>query len=160
MLAPITSKKHFVQQGIDSIMGGTIKNNSIVVGVQAPATASNQVFEGSVVKAVFVEYWLLAGGQQPGSITLTVMKRIGDSPHMTFAESAQLHTYTNKKNILYTTQGITPDANGNPIPFIRMWIKIPKGKQRFGLGDQLVVNISANVEDCTICGTAIYKEYQ
>ena len=160
MLAPITSKKHFVQQGIDSIMGGTIKNNSLVVGVAAPATASNQVLEGSVVKAVFIEYWLLAGSQQPGSITLTVMKRVGDSPHMSFTDSATLHTYPNKKNILYTTQGLTPDANGNPIPFVRMWVKIPKGKQRMGLGDQIVVNISANVENATICGVAIYKEYQ
>lgn len=79
-------------------------------------------------------------------------------PAMTFTNSATLDSYSNKKNVLYTTQGLTPDANGNPIPFVRQWFKIPKGKQRFGLTDSLVLNISANVEDVTHCGLMIYKE--
>ncbi len=125
----------------------------------ASAVNANQVVEGSVIKAVYVEMWLLAGSQQPGSITVTLEKLIGSSTTMTFLESSQLFTYSNKKNILYCTQGITPDANGNPIPFLRGWFKIPKGKQRFGLNDRLLLNISANVEDCTFCGQFVYKAY-
>ncbi len=77
---------------------------------------------------------------------------------MTFTNSATLDSYTNKKNLLYITQGVSPDANGNPVPVLRQWFKIPKGKQRFGLADALILNLSANVEDMTHCGVFIYKE--
>ena len=140
-------------------MGGTILDTTLVVAVDAPTT-SVQVEQGSIVKAVFVELWILAGSQQPGSFTFTIEKLSGGQPQMTFLQGAQLYDYPNKKNILYTTQGVVGDANTNPTPIFRDWIKIPKGKQRFGLGDKLSWNLQANVEDMTHCGLAIYKEYK
>ncbi len=120
---------------------------------------AREVQVGTTVKAFYFEIWLLAGSQQPGSITVTVEKIPANASLPTFTDMATLNVYPNKKNILYTTQGLTPDANGNPIPFVRQWIPIPKGKQRFGLDDKMVFTISANVEDCTFCGLVIYKGY-
>ncbi len=79
---------------------------------------------------------------------------------MTLAQSQNLGAYPNKKNILYTTQGILADANdgGPTIPLIRGWIKIPKGKQRMGLDDRIVVNITA-VGALRLCGISTFKEY-
>ncbi len=147
-----------VQLGINSVTGGTITTVSLLNVVDVPASA-DQIRIGAVVKAIFIELWILAGSQQPGSFTITVEKVVGDGTPMDFLQSALLHDYPNKKNILYTTQGVSPDANGNPVPILRQWIKIPKGKQRFGQGDALFMNLSANVEDMTFCGVNIYKEY-
>ncbi len=153
----VNTKKHIVQQGINAITAGTIKNLLLARAVAAPS-GSTQVTEGSIITAIFIEMWYLATSSQPGSVTVTLEKRIGSMAAMSFTNSATLDAYTNKKNILYTTQGITPDSNGNPIPLLRQWLKIPKGKQRFGLEDSLILNISANVEGLTECGVAIYKE--
>ncbi len=156
----INSNKHIVQIGIDSAAAATVKNVNLIQGVDAPSAGNFvEVRTGAIVKAVYVEIWLLAGSQQPGSITVILAKYNADQAVPTFAEMATLHTWSNKKNVLYTTQGLTPDANGNPVPFMRGWYKIPKGKQRFGLADKLRLTISANLEDASFCGLVIYKEY-
>jgi len=43
---------------------------------------------------------------------------------------------------------------------MRGWYKIPKTKQRFGLGDRLVLQIASQGTDALdFCGFATYKEY-
>jgi len=154
----ITSKKHYVQTPINTVMEATILNIEYVNAVAEPS-AGRDVLEGSIVKAVYIEMWLLAGANQPGSVTVSVEKVPALADQMTFLQGATLTDYPNKKNILFTSQGVIGDANTNPVPFMRQWFKIPKGKQRFGLGDKLVLNIQANTEDITHCGLAVFKEY-
>ncbi len=99
-----------------------------------------------------------AGGES--QFTLTVEKKRTTETDMTNAQSANLQSYPNKKNILYTTQGIVNSTHTGPaIPIIRQWIKIPKGKQRFGLGDQFMVNLNSGGGSLQTCGIFIYKEY-
>ena len=155
----VNSVKHIRQFPIEDITAGTIKNASIVTVSSQSPTGATQVRVGATVKAVYIELWVLANMNAVGSMTITVEKISSGGPAMTFTDSATLNEYANKKNILYTTQGLTPENDGNPVPFLRMWIKIPKGKQRFGLGDSLAMNVSANLEDHKICGTTIFKEY-
>ncbi len=157
----VTSIKHYVQQGIDVVDQGTVKAVVIcnALGKGVALTGAAEFEEGSSIKAVFIELWILAGAQQPGSFTLTVEKIQGGLGFPTFATMSNLDDYPNKRNILYTTQGVSPDANGNPVPVVRGWYKIPKGKQRFALGDVLVLTLSANVEDHTFCGVMTYKSY-
>ena len=160
MRAPITSTKHYVQTGIDSVMAGTVKSENLVQGRRSvDVTSAFQVVEGSVVKAVYVEVWILAGSQQPGSFTFTIEKIPANQDPPTFLQMATFQDYPNKKNILYTTQGVSPDANGNPVPIYRGWVKIPRGKQRIGLFDRILWTLSANVEAHTFCGMATYKDY-
>ena len=161
MIAPINSRKHILQIPINSVMQGTLLVTNAINSVKAGSVTADprDVEEGAIVKAIFIELWLLAGSQQPGSVTLTFEKIVAGQIGMTFIESATLDSYKNKKNVLYTTQGLTPDANGNPVPFYRAWVKIPKGKQRFGLQDGFNINLSANVEDCSFCGLVIFKSY-
>ncbi len=154
----ITSVKHYVQIPIAAVAMGAINNQKVITSVAQPTLAVN-VLQGSVVKAVYVEIWLLAGAMDEGSFTLAIEKKPSQAPDMTAAEGADLFNYTNKKNILYTTQGIIGDQNTNPVPVIRTWIKIPKGKQRFGFGDEFVVNILANLESLSFCGLVVFKEY-
>jgi len=156
----IHSQKHYVQQSRSQVATISVVGIDIIKSVEGTvANAVDEVIEGAVVKAVYVEMWIL-DSSNAGSFVITLEKRPSGLGGIAFAGMNALGTYNNKKNILYTTQGLSPnDAVGNPIPIIRQWFKIPKGKQRFGLKDELVLNIANNgLNDLEFCGFFTYKE--
>ncbi len=162
MVRPMVhSIKHYVQFPINSIATGVKEQNNIAFAVErTTANNSKEVAEGSTIKAVYIEMWLQNQGNL-GEFIATITKDPEDGAGPTFTEMGNLFAYNNKKNILYTTQGLTPnDAISGPINIYRSWIKIPKSKQRFGLGDALNLSI-ANVSSNSLnrCGFATYKEY-
>ncbi len=159
MKAPIHSVKHYFQIARDTVATVSSKTELLVEGREATAAnLSFEVREGSLVKAVFVELWIL-NSSNDGSFGIGLEKSpIFQTP--TFADYINLFSYDNKKNIFYYTQGLPPnDGVGNPVPVIRQWFKIPKGKQRWGLGDRLnlVIN-NFGLDTLTFCGFATYKE--
>ncbi len=127
----------------------------------AAKNAPKEVEEGSTVKAIYFEHWLKAGeASNLGSFVAAIYKVPGGGATFTFAQMAALNDVANKKNILYTTQGLMNINSGSATNFIKGWVKIPKSKQRFGLGDLLVLTISAAATiDLDHCGFATYKEY-
>ncbi len=160
MRPTINSKKHIVQ-----IIGVVVSAGAIasikLVDVTDPivATDPTDVAQGAVIKAVYLEVWLNSNADSISQITGVLEKQIGPSVPMTFSESQALNLYLNKKNILYTTQGLVPGRLTQGVPFFRGWFKIPKGKQRFGVGDELVIRIASPVGATQVCGFATYKEY-
>ncbi len=164
MLAPINSIKHYVPQSLSTIASGTVTGRSVLNTVAPPATASSdEVRIGAVVKAVYIEVWLI-GGEVSGTNTsflVAIEKRPSGAPAMTFANTQNLNAYGNKRNILYTTQGVVGSDQGGQgaVPVVRGWFKIPKGKQRMGQTDRIVCNISALANALIFCGQFIYKEY-
>ncbi len=126
--------------------------------VQDPvASAPDEIPPGAVVKAAYVELWLL-GDQQTVSTSSTIVYRtMGNSTAPTAAEMQDLNSWPGKKNILEMHQGLIGAADTNPVPFYRNWIKIPKGKQRFGIGDTLSISIKAISNDTEFCGVVIFK---
>ncbi len=160
MKAPIHSKKHYFQTTLSTVTNGAIKNELLVHALELP-TAVNQVEEGSIIKAVYVEYWLIQATSTPGSFTAGLYKNPAGGSAMLSADAAALGDYANKKNILYVTQGLAPANTTFQLNLVRQWFKIPKGKQRFGLGDKLQFFIRNNngTDDQTYCGFATYKEY-
>ncbi len=155
----INSEKHIIQQSTTLVAGGGVFNMEILDVVQSPSNA-NEVRIGAVVKAVFVELWLNGADDTIyPSFTFTVEKTSSGASPATFANMITLHAYENKKNVLFTSQGIigTKDS-AQSVPIHRNWIAIPKGKQRFGQGDKLFVNLAA-ITDIQVCGVNIYKEY-
>ncbi len=162
MLAPITSEKHYVPRTSFAVAAGAIANHTIAEGIvlSAVGAATSDVRTGAVVKNIFCELWVV--GTNAGlecQFNLTVEKIVAGGVAMTNAQSQNLQSYANKKNILYTTQGIVGRTGTNGVPVIRNWVKIPKGKQRIGLGDRLVINVACNAGDLRICGMFLYKEY-
>ncbi len=131
----------------------------LIRGKETPTTVA-EVSEGSIIKAVYVELWTL-GSSNDGFQIVVLEKSTQDATGPTFVEMAALGDYNNKKNILFTHQGLSAnDGIGNPMPVMRGWYKIPKTKQRFGLGDRLNLNISnPSANTLTYCGFATYKEY-
>ncbi len=118
------------------------------------------VEQGCTIKAIFIEMWLQNEGNL-GEFILTLSKNQENNVGPTFAQQADMMTYTNKKNVLYMTQGLTSnDGVSGPVAILRQWFKIPKSKQRFGLGDVLTLNISnVSASDLVRCGFCTYKEY-
>ncbi len=161
MRAPIVSRKHIIQHTITQVPTGTVANLIEARGEHVQDVNANfEVIEGSVIKAVYLEFWVI-GTFNLGSFVVMVEKSSADNPSPSFTEMSLLDSYSNKKNILYTTQGLMAEDNQNPTPVLRQWLKIPKGKQRFGLDDRLRVNLaSLSGEDLQFCGFTLYKSYQ
>ncbi len=159
MRAIINTEKHIVQIPIATVAAAAIAPNTAISAAEVPTGNAVSVAVGSVIKAVHVEMWLQSeSATASGSFTLTVEKIPASAGSMTAAESAALHSYPNKKNVLYTSQGLTPVDVANPVPILNQWIPIPKGKQRFGLGDTFVVNILATAQNIQFCGRFVYLE--
>ncbi len=164
MLTPINSIKHFVSQTLGTVGSGVVSTRIVAESVVAPATANAfSVKEGSVIKAVYIELWISGLGASGArtSFNVTLEKLPAGVASMTIAQAGNLGAYPNKKNILYTTQGlVNPDVDGNQaVPIIRQFFAIPKGKQRMGLADEIVLNISSLATNLGICGIFIFKEY-
>ncbi len=163
MLPPISSMKHYVQATNALLASGAVSVTSLVDGVVRgfDRTATNQVDEGAVVKAIFIEWWL--NGQGASDVTtqfnLIVIKTEGQGTNPTAAELLNMQSFDNKKNILFASQGVLAGIGSQSIPVLRQWFKIPKGKQRFGLNDRIQVAITTTGAGLQHCGFATYKEY-
>ncbi len=158
MKAPITSRKHYIQTSLATVLAGQTLAIRLVDALDIRSAANDSVVAGSVIKAIFVEMWVRAGDTAPGTTLISLIKT-QDLSIPVFADAINLNDYQNKKNVLYHTQGLTNDQDADAIPFVRQWFKIPKGKQRFGLGDRLFLTVTAQAIDNIICGFAVYKEY-
>ncbi len=161
MRAPIHSTKHYVQMSLSTVTTGAEVDVDLVTGVTvANKNTVDEVEEGALVKAIFVELWCI-GSSSNQFFTIILAKYPSNSPPASIADLAALGNWDNKKNVLYTTQGLASnDGIAAPIPVIRQWFKIPKGKQRMGLQDRIKLQVaSRGSADITFCGFATYKEY-
>ncbi len=163
MKAPIKSKKHIVQISQGTVGQGAVVNSNLIISIEGTSTTPFNVEEGAIVKACYVEFWVSQDSASVvGSYTIALFKNPGGGAAISTGNVAALHDYPNKKNILFTAQGLLTPNDGGQVPVLRGWYKIPKGKQRFGLGDALTVTIrnnNATAIDINFCGLAIYKEY-
>ncbi len=162
MVRPVVhSTKHYVQLPINQIATGTRENNVVVNALElSQVNTATEVVEGSIIKAIFFEMWLQNEGTL-GEFIATISKDPSGGNGPTFVEHATLFSWDNKKNLLWTTQGLTSnDGVSGPVNIIRGWVKIPKSKQRFGLGDRMNFNISnVSANDLVRCGFVLYKVY-
>ncbi len=136
---------------------GTIAKLSIADVVDPPSNA-DEVRQGAVIKAVYAEVWASSDDATQSIGIFSIEKQVNAGGQI-YADSLALNAYTNKKNVFETHEGLLNPQLGVCIPVFKGWIKIPKGKQRFGLGDKLVLNVSAVTDGAQICGLFIYKEY-
>ncbi len=163
MVRPVVhSIKHYVQFPFNQIGFGVREVLPVARAMErSDVNIASEVAEGSIIKALYLEMWLQNEGNE-SSFIATLSKDPEDGTGPTSIEMAGLFSYTNKKNVLWTSQGLSSnDAISGPVNIVRQWFKIPKSKQRFGLGDKINLNISNTTasSDLNRCGFAIYKEY-
>ncbi len=157
----IHSVKHYQQITLSTATTVSRNTEELVKSVVVTdANLAREVQEGAIVKAIFVELWLI-GTTADQFFTITLSKDVSGLTALTFAQMTDLNGWDNKKNILYTTQGLAAnDGVANPIPIIRTWFKIPKTKQRFGLGDAVRLSIASRGDaSLKYCGFATFKSY-
>ncbi len=141
-----------------AITTGTAESIRLIDANDGSATID--IEQGAIIKAIFVELWLQNSANDGHSI-VTLTKEENNQAGPSFAEMGDLMNFPNKKNILFTHEGLTSnDGVGNPFNVIRQWFKIPKGKQRFGFEDKIHLTISnPSSNSLNRCGMSIYKEY-
>lgn len=159
--APINTEKHFGQLTITTVAFGSVSNGLLVDAVAVvDKNAFNEIEEGSLVKTIYLERWITSDDAAQSTQVLIVEKVPASQAPATAAQMANLNDYPNKKNIFYTTMGLVNPVAGVAMPLLKQWIAIPRGKQRFGLGDRLFVNILAQADGVNICGFQIFKEWK
>ncbi len=158
--AMVHSEKRIVQITLSQVAVGSQAAFPIVSALQnVTATDPREVSIGTTVKAVYFELWLLGDGQQPNTSTVIFYKAPSGVGAPTVIQMSDLNGWDNKNNIFEYHQGLIGDANTNPSPFFRGWIKIPKGKQRMSIGDKIMFSVHAITEGMQFCGGAVYKAY-
>ncbi len=156
----VHSEKHYVQFSLSTLTAGNIDAKTPIAAVAIQdKNASGEVREGSDVKAIWVEYWLQTNDSSVGSFIFAIEKTMADSTGLEVGSIAALSSYTNKKNVFYYSQGLTPSNATQAIPVYKGWLKIPKSKQRFGLGDKIKLHFLAQTGSLAFCGGSTYKEY-
>ncbi len=165
MVAPINSIKHYVHFTNATLATNVVRSLVIVDAVVAPADSNSfDVTQGSIVKAVFIELWVLPTGTEgtTDQFQFMIEKVPSNQASVTNAQIVNLGSYTNKKNVLYHTQGVLGAFSGaqNAIPVFKAWIAIPKGKQRMGLSDRIVATVFTLGTSMQTCGFSTYKEYR
>ncbi len=157
----VHSRKHIIQTSITPIVAGAKQDIVLAEGtVSGSVTGLDDVREGATLKACYVEHWIRSSELSPGSFVFVLYKIPGGADGFSVGEMAALGGVVNKKNIFFTSQGLTNDADADAVAVMRGWYKVPKSKQRFGLGDKLQITIFANGGiDLVTCGVSIYKEY-
>ncbi len=161
MVRPMVhSTKHYVQQSIGTVVVGTNANTTLVTGVAVAAKdAVSEVEEGSTVKAIYLELWIRSAAVAAASFTFAFFKLPSGAGFPSETELAALGNWDNKKNILYTSQGLINDVDSSALNLFKGWIKIPKGKQRIGLGDNIGWSLRTVGQSLNFCGFSLYKEY-
>ncbi len=161
MRAPIASRKHYNQFTQFTVASGAVTTHVHAKGVKVGTIDTpSEVQEGGVIKAIYLEMWLLGKSTAATSFVMMLEKAGQNIGAPTLSEMSTLDAYQNKKNVFYTTQGLVGDATANPTPVVRQWFKIPKGKQRIGLDDLIRVNVAAiGADDLDGCAFGTYKSY-
>lgn len=157
----VHTTKHYVQNSLATITAST-KSDTIIAETTnvTAANAVQEVREGCDIKAVYIEDWLRSGEVSGGSVICCLYKNTGGSTVFSTTDLAAMGAAENKKNVFFFSQGLINDNNADAIPFVRRYFKIPKGKQRFGLGDRLIWTVFAQgAIDVHRCGFMTYKEY-
>ncbi len=160
MKSPIHSNKHYVHTPAAGVASGGVFTVILTDAIAEGTTRTNarQVTEGALVKAMYVEYWVKA--DNPNFTVSGAFLKLpgGGTLAPTAANMAAMASYENKKNCFDFHQGLAPSGD-QTLALFRQWYMIPKGKQRQGLGDQIVVTFAFAGSAGDVCGFATYKEY-
>ncbi len=155
----INSTKRILQITPTTVTIGNRDLILIAVAKQNPDDGEpSDVAVGTNIKAVYCELWQQTTDNQPGSQN-TIFAKGTNNTRISALEQGKLHDFGQKNNIFYTTQGLIGDANSNPIPVMRDWKKVPKGKQRMALGDSLYISVLSITNNVNFCGQFTFKAY-
>ncbi len=161
MKSPINSTKHYVQMSLATVAAAAVTNTELVdaIALASVGAGAEECRSGCVIKAIYIELWVRGQDTSPGAFQVALTKVDGGGSNPTFANMGNMMDFEGKKQVFYFSQGLSNVSGADAVPVFRGWLKIPKGKQRFGLRDKFIVSVAALALDVNFCGFATYKEY-
>ncbi len=145
---------------VNALTASTNNTFVVVIAVDNPATTtSNQIKNGSSVKAFWYEFWYygLSASNTNDIIDMYVMKNPGNN--LTPPNPGTVGTSNEKKFVLKEWKGLAGNKSlgGSPYQW-RGWIKIPKRYQRMGTDDRIVI-VTRTPTTGQLCQKVIAKYY-
>ncbi len=174
---PIDSRKHIIDtQGI--VTASTSEAITIAQGLDSAdiSVNANQCESGSTVTSFFLSVFYLIEGNITASnvpvinwyIIYDRAGRLHNNGSPTFGVGTRdlpiagaTGLSPNRNQILHEEKGLTTSVSDGSTPMVfKGVIKIPRGKQRMGVGDKILLVHSAGTEPMNFCFKAIYKDYR
>ncbi len=157
-LRPINSVKNIVDGTFLGVTAATVTKTLVANGVNNYTGLSGEVPIGATVKSVYLFIQML-----PSLGTANVDWYIWKGPldlNAGMPVPGATGGDANRKYILHEEKGIPGNAGDGAYPLtFKGVIKIPRGRQRFGEGDRLQINmVGADIYNA--CLKCIYKFYQ
>ncbi len=146
---------------IDAVVASTNLNIVCVLSVDTPITANvADVKRGSLVKAIWIEFWYYGLNQTEVNDILDVYLIKNPGTNLTLPNPGTIGTSNEKQWVIREWRGLADNKVNGGKPYIQQgrWFKIPKRFQRMGTDDtwSLVVR-SATTGN--FCSKFIYKWY-
>ncbi len=156
-LRPINSYKAIIDSTLLGVTGGTTSTIVLATAVDDYTGASGTCPTGAKISSIYLFVQVLPAttgtanvdwyvAKAPDTITAATVGATGGSPF--------------RKYILHEEKGIPGNAGDGAYPLtFKGVIKVPRGRQRMGEGDDLFIKI-VGVDNYNACLKCIYKFYR
>ncbi len=152
---PINSVKNILDATALTVSAGVITTVDLMTVVNDYAGGAIEVPVGAVVRGVYLFFQI-----QPQTLKVAIEAYVAKvPPGLTLPVPGATGGDSGRRFILHEEKGIPgPSNNGSPPSTFRGYVKLPRGRQRVGESDRLVLRVSsAGAYD--MCAKAIYKWY-
>ncbi len=152
---PVNSVKNILDGTFLGVAAGVITTADVITNVNTYAGGAIEVPTGAVIRGIYLFVQI-----QPQAVASQVDMYVGKfPPGSVLPVPGATGGNVNRRFILHEEKGIPGAANnGSPPHTFRGYVKLPRGRQRIGETDRIVVRISsATAYDA--CVKSIYKWY-
>ncbi len=155
--------KHIVDNN-STVSAGVTLPTVLILGRDAPVIAATREVEtGSKVHGIFLNVQIqgnqISSGGIPNIYMAVYKSKGGNIPTI---DPTATGSNPDKSNIIHQEMGMfqSDSVDGNPKTLFKGVIVIPKGLQRFGLDDELVMTLRSTAINYKNCSQCIYKEFR
>ncbi len=158
----VFSLKHVVDSSA-TVAGGTQLATTLIDAVQTPVlTTPPQVAIGGRVSSIYLRVEVVSNETDVGAIPncyLIVFKNPGNN--LTVPSASAVGTSDVKRYVIHQEMLMLNNVQGgNPRTLFNGVIRIPRGMQRQGNDDTLVVAVVSPALNIALCIQCIFKEYR
>ncbi len=163
MLSPINSIKNSVSALTGLVDGANTVQNIAIATDTATTASSTSVDNGSIIKAIWIEFWINATATAAAGVTNAVELYLSKNPgnNLTMPTPGTQGSSNEKKFIIKSWKGLVGTrVEGYPAYSWKGWVKIPKVYQRMGTDDHWQLNVLMTGVAGLICELFVYKWYK
>ncbi len=147
-----------------TVSAATTLPTVLILGRDAPVlAATREVESGAKVHGIFLNVQIqgnqITSGAIPNIYMAVYKSKGGNIPDINPASTG---ANADKSNIIHQEMGMfqSDSVDGNPKTLFKGVIVIPKGLQRFGIDDELVITVRSTAVNFKVCIQCIYKEFR